>query len=234
MTTETRTTAPRFGYDDLPALMARMTGDEKHSPAATSTLDVVWVLHHDVLRSSPDHPADPDRDRFYLSKGHGPTAFYAVLAAHGWFPDAWLDDWMSYDSPLGGHPDRTLVPGVEIGAGSLGHGLPMAVGTCTALRSRGSHAHVYVLVGDAELDEGSNDEAIAFAGARGLDNLTVVAIDNASSTHNRPGRLPSRFALEGWAVSEVDGHDHDAIRTALTERPGRPVFVSAVVERKDA
>lgn len=231
----TTTASPPTLYDhaDLPALIARMTGDEKHAPASASTLDVLWVLHHDVLRSSPDRADDPDRDRFFLSKGHGPMAFYAVLAAHGWFPAEWLDDWMSWDSPLGGHPDRTLVPGVEISAGSLGHGLPMAVGTAIALRSRGSDAHVHVLVGDAELDEGSNDEAIAFAGARGLPNLTVVAIDNLSSTHNRPGRLRERFALEGWDAREIDGHDHAAIRAALLARPGRPVFVSALVERKD-
>lgn len=232
----TTTASPPTLYDhaDLPALIARMTGDEKHAPASASTLDVLWVLHHDVLRSSPDRADDPDRDRFFLSKGHGPMAFYAVLAAHGWFPAEWLDDWMSWDSPLGGHPDRTLVPGVEISAGSLGHGLPMAVGTAIALRSRGSDAHVHVLVGDAELDEGSNDEAIAFAGARGLPNLTVVAIDNLSSTYNRPGRLRERFALEGWDAREIDGHDHAAIRAALLARPGRPVFVSALVERKDA
>jgi transketolase len=229
----TTTTSP-YTYDDLPALIARMTGDEKHAPASASTLDVLWVLHHDVLRSSPDRADDPDRDRFFLSKGHGPMAYYAVLVAHGWFPADRLDDWLSWDSPLGGHPDRTLVPGVEISAGSLGHGLPMAVGSAIALRNRGSDAHLYVLVGDAELDEGSNDEAVAFAGARGLENLTVVAIDNLSSTYNRPGRLRERFALEGWHAVEIDGHDHDAIRTALTERPGRPVFVSAIVERKEA
>ncbi|GAA2066962.1 thiamine pyrophosphate-dependent enzyme [Williamsia deligens] len=228
------TTSPPFAYDDLPDLVTRMTGDEKHAPSSSSTLDVLWVLYHHVLNVSPDRVDDPGRDRFFLSKGHGPMAFYAVLAAHGFFPADWLDTAMAFDSPLGGHPDRSLVPGVEIASGSLGHGLPMAVGTCLALRSRGSGAHVHVLVGDAELDEGSNDEAIAFAGARGLENLTVVAIDNQSSTHGRPGRLVARFALEGWDAGEVDGHDHSAIRDALLARPGRPTFVSARVERKTA
>ncbi|MGJ0120509.1 transketolase [Williamsia sp. MIQD14] len=227
------TTAPPERRD-LASLMARMTGDEKHDAAALSTLDVVWALYHDVLHVSPDRPDDPDRDRFHLSKGHGPMAFYATLAAHGWFPVDWLDRWTAFDSPLGAHPDRTLVPGCEISSGSLGHGLPLAVGTALALRARGSRAHVYVLVGDAELDEGSNDEAIAFAGAVGLQNLTVVAVDNASSTHNRPHRLRERFALEGWSATEIDGHDHDAIVEALTHREHRPAFVTALVERKNS
>lgn len=228
----TTTHRPTYGYRDLPNLLSRMTGDEKHDPASQSTLDVVWVLYHDVLALTPDRVDDPDRDRFYLSKGHGPMAFYATLAAHGFFPAEWLDEAMSFDSPLGAHPDRTLIPGCEISAGSLGHGLPLAVGTALGLRARGSDAHVYVLVGDAELDEGSNDEAIAFAGAVGLDNLTVVAVDNSSSTHNRPHRLARRFEVEDFSATEIDGHDHDAIRSALTRRGPRPTFIAALVERK--
>ncbi len=117
--------------------MSLMTGDEKHSAAATSTLDVLWVLYDGILDVSPDTVADPARDRFYLSKGHGPMAYYSVLAAKGFFPVSWLEDWASYDSPLGHHPDRTLVPGVEISSGSLGHGLPLAVGTALGLRAQG-------------------------------------------------------------------------------------------------
>ncbi|GAA1461651.1 transketolase [Williamsia maris] len=228
----TTTHHPTLDHRDLPHLLSRMTGDEKHDPASQSTLDVVWVLYHDVLSLTPDRVDDPDRDRFYLSKGHGPMAFYATLAAHGFFPAEWLDGAMAFDSPLGAHPDRTLIPGCEISAGSLGHGLPLAVGTALGLRARGSDARVYVLVGDAELDEGSNDEAIAFAGAIGLDNLTVVAVDNSSSTHNRPHRLARRFDVEQWSTTEIDGHDHDAIRSALTRSAGRPAFIAALVERK--
>jgi len=228
----TTTHRPTYGHRDLPQLLSRMTGDEKHDPASQSTLDVLWVLYHDVLEITPDRITDPDRDRFYLSKGHGPMAYYATLAAHGYFPVDWLDDAMTFDSPLGAHPDRTLIPGCEISSGSLGHGLPLAVGTALGLRARGSRAHVYVLVGDAELDEGSNDEAIAFAGAIGLDNLTVVAVDNSSSTHNRPHRLARRFEVENWATIEIDGHDHDAIRAALTHPDHHPSFVAALVESK--
>src|SRR4051812_27799447 len=115
-------------YADLPRLMGLMTGDEKHGPAATSTLDALWVLYDRVLRVRPDGTDDPGRDRFLLSKGHGPMAYYAVLAAKGFLPVEWLPGFGSYDSPLGHHPDRVLVPGAEIGSGSLGHGLPIGVG----------------------------------------------------------------------------------------------------------
>src|SRR3954469_24708375 len=110
-------------------LIQVMTGDEKHQASAASTLDVLVTLYDGVLRISPDTVDDPSRDRFLLSKGHGPMAYYAVLAAKGFLPVDWLPGFGSYDSPLGHHPDRTLVPGVEIASGSLGHGLPIGVGT---------------------------------------------------------------------------------------------------------
>jgi len=122
------TTSHRPGFADLPGLMARMTGDEKHDHAAESTLDVLWVLYDRVLRISPQTADSPGRDRFLLSKGHGPMAYYAVLAAKGFIDLALLPGFGSFGSPLGHHPDRNLLPGVEISSGSLGHGLPLGVG----------------------------------------------------------------------------------------------------------
>lgn len=224
---------PEYTYADVYDLMSLMTGDEKHSAAATSTLDVIWVLYDRVLRVSPETIADPGRDRFYLSKGHGPMAYYAVLAAKGYIDPELLDDWSSHHSPLGQHPDRVLVPGVEISSGSLGHGLPLAVGTALGLRAQGLDARVVVLVGDAELDEGSNHEAIVLAGALGLDRLTAVVVDNQSSTYDQPGRIAGRFAHEGWDVAVVDGHDRDALEAALARTAaGRPSVVVADVESK--
>lgn len=231
--------APRgdapFGFRDLPRLMSLMTGAEKHSPAATSTADAVWVLHDRVLRLSPDTADHPERDRFLLSKGHGPMAYYATLAAKGFFPVEWLSGFGGYDSPLGHHPDRTLVPGVEISSGSLGHGLPLAVGTVLGLRAqRLTNPHVWVLVGDAELDEGSNHEAIDFAGALGLDSLHTVVIDNSSATHRSSDGIPERFRVADWAVRTVDGRDHDALYEAFTApHPGHPLAVVARVEPKN-
>lgn len=224
---------PDTTYDDLPRLMSLMTGDEKHSAAATSTLDVIWVLYDRVLRVSPASMGNPARDRFYLSKGHGPMAYYATLAAKGFIPESWLPGWASYESPLGHHPDRVLVPGVEISSGSLGHGLPLAVGTALGLTAQGLDARVVVLVGDAELDEGSNHEAIELAGAMGLERLTVVVVDNGSSTWNERGRIAGRFAHEGWHTVVVDGRDHAQLELALRQPvPGRPSVVVAEVEGK--
>ena len=228
----TATTEDRLGYADLGGLLTRMTGDEKHTPSATSTLDVLWVLYDQVLRIGPDTVDDPGRDRFLLSKGHGPAAYYAVLAAKGFFPAGWLDDFGSYESPLGYHPDRTRIPGVEISSGSLGHGLLLGVGVALGLRAQGfTEAHSYVLLGDAELDEGSNHEAIAYAGATGLAGLTAVVVDNRSATHGWPGGIGARFAAHGWSTATVDGRNHAALRAALTTPlPGRPHVVVASVD----
>ncbi|GLZ53679.1 transketolase [Actinomycetospora sp. NBRC 106378] len=228
------TVRPPTDPAELHRLMSLMTGDEKHSAAATSTLDVLHVLYDRVLHVDAAHPDDPVRDRFLLSKGHGPMAYYAVLAAHGFLDEAELATWARPGSRLGLHPDRVLVPGVEIGSGSLGHGLPLAVGTALGLRIRGlTTPRVYVLVGDAELDEGSNHEALAYAGRSGMSNLTTVVVDNDSATHR--GDLAELFLAEGWRAITVDGRDHDVLETALTAaHDDRPLVVIAVVESKES
>jgi transketolase len=192
--------ATTLGYDDLPDLLRRLTGDEKHDWSALSTLDVLWVLYDRVLGED---------DRFLLSKGHGPAAFYAVLAAKGIVPMEALEGFGSFDSPLGYHPDRNLAPGAEISSGSLGHGLGIAVGS--ALTGR----RVWCLVGDGELDEGSNWEAVQYAGRVGLGTLTTVVIDNSSASLGWPEGIERRFMLEGWIALRVDGRDHEALEAAL-------------------
>ena len=222
-------------YAELPGLMTLMTGDEKHGPSATSTLDVLWVLYDRVLRVSPDRLDDPGRDRFLLSKGHGPAAYYAVLAAKGFIPESWLAGFGAADSRLGYHPDRNLVPGVEISSGSLGHGLPLGVGLAHGLLARGLvEPRVFVLVGDAELDEGSNSEAIVYAGAVRLGGLTLVAVDNQSSSWGwGPGGIEAHFGVAGWSVSRVNGRDHFSLEAALgAAGNGRPRLVVATVEGK--
>lgn len=215
-------------------LIVRQNADLKHLWAAESTLDVVRVLYERVLDVAPDRLDDPTRDRFLLSKGHGPHAYYAVLAARGFFPADWLDHFAEFDSRLGGHPDRTLVPGVEISAGSLGHGLPIAVGLALGLRVQdvrrpdGTRPRVVVLVGDGELDEGSNHEAVEFAAAAGLGGLTCVVVDNASARHRRDVAAVFR----GWTSRVVDGRDHDALEAAfLAAGPRQPHVVVAEVTR---
>jgi transketolase len=223
-------------YADLPDLVARMTGDEKHDPASNSTLDVLWVLYDRVLRIPVDAPDDPDRDRFLLSKGHGPMSYYAVLAARGFIDPDQLEGWGGVDSRLGRHPDRNLLNGVEISSGSLGHGLPLAVGVALGLRAQGrTRPRVVVLVGDAELDEGTNQEAIVMAARLRLDRLTVVVVDNSSATYGWPDGIARRFAVEGWETSTVDGRDHDKLERAFaTPHEGHPLAVVAVVEKETA
>lgn len=229
------TVTAEYTYADLPRLMAEMTGDEKHALASASTVDVLWVLYDRILRLTPRTIDDPDRDRFLLSKGHGPAAYYAVLAAKGFLDPSLLANWGEADSPLGYHPDRVLLPAAEIGSGSLGHGLPLGVGVALGLRAQGrTEPRVIVLVGDAELDEGTNAEAIVAAARFGLDRLTVVAIDNSSASLGWPGGIAERFAVEGWATTTVDGRDHDELTAALsTTAPDRPTLVVAVTEPKE-
>jgi transketolase len=226
------TTNASYSFADLPGLMAAMSGDEKHDHSAASTLDVLWVLYDQVLRVSPDTAKDDDRDRFLLSKGHSPKAYYAVLAAKGFIDINELPGFGTFGSILGHHPDRNLITGVEIASGSLGHGLPIGVGVALGLRARGQeNARVFVLIGDGELDEGSNHEAIAFAGAVGLDRLTVIVVDNSSSSYGWSGGAETRFSREGWSAVRVGGRDHEALAAALTAaHPGQPHVVVAVIE----
>jgi transketolase len=216
-------------HDDVTRLLRRMTGDEKHAPSAHSTLDVLSVLYGRVLRHDPRRPDWDGRDRFLLSKGHGPAAFYAVLAAHGYVEPEELGRFGTWDGILGNHPDRLRVPGVEVSTGSLGHGLPMAVGVALALRARGlDEQRVFVLVGDGELNEGSNWEAVMAAPQHRLGNLTCIVVDNGSSTIRFPD-LAGSLASFGWSVAVVDGRDHAALEAALVRREDAPTVVVAEV-----
>lgn len=230
----TQRSVTKYGCRDLEKLMSLMTGDEKHSFSATSTLDVIWTLYDSGLKIDPDNPQAPDRDRFLLSKGHGPMAYYAVLAAKGLIDVDDLKSWGEFDSSFGYHPDGELIPAVEIGTGSLGHGLGIGVGMLMGLRLREQNEpRVFCLIGDAELDEGSNHEAIAMAARMGLENLTTIVIDNNSASLGWPGGIATRFENEGWSSATIDGRNHEDIKTALTQNhPGVPHAVVAKVEEK--
>ena len=212
----------------LMELIARARGDEKHDESSYSTLEVVDVLY-DVMRFDPVNPRWEGRDRFILSKGHGPLAFYAVLAKHGFFSPQEFDRFLTWDGILGGHPDRNRVPGVEASTGSLGHGLPIAVGVAYALRARvADDQRVFVLTGDAELNEGSNWEAILHAGSVGLSNLTLIVVDNRSSSVDM-GDIAGKLVAFGWHAVTVDGRDRGALRTAYERRADGPTAVVAVI-----
>jgi transketolase len=216
----------------ITGLMALATGDEKHELAAHSTLDVLWVLYDRVLRYDPRRPRAEERDRFVLSKGHGPVAFYAILADKGFFPADELPRFMTWEGILGGHPDRNRVPGVEASTGSLGHGLPMAVGMALALQIKRSDRRVFVLVGDGECNEGTIWESALLASNQRVANLTCIVSDNHSSP-NDLGDIAAKFTTFGWTATTVDGRDHAQIERALrTHDEHRPVVVVATVSNR--
>ena len=202
---------------------------EGHIPSALSILDILWVLYDGVLDIDPADPDAKSRDRFILSKGHGCLALYAVLAGKGFFPHAALASFGKYDSPFGGHPDCRKLAGVEASTGSLGHGFPIAVGCALGLRIRGLPARVFCLIGDGEANEGSVWEAAMVAAHHRLHNLTCVVDGNHSTDRALElGDIGAKFAAFGWAVREVDGHDHAALRRAFArDGSGKPLSIIA-------
>ncbi len=196
---------------------------EGHIPSALSIIDIVWVLYDQVLWESCEgddavwRTEMEYRDRFILSKGHGCLALYAVLAEKGYGID--LSTFCQPGSDLEGHPNRRI-PAVECATGSLGHGLPMAVGMAYALRLKQSPARVFCLVGDQELNEGSCWEAIMLAGRFKLANLTLIVDDNRSSERSNPmGEIGAKVQPWGWNIFICDGHNHDAIGMAMQPAP---------------
>jgi transketolase len=208
--------------DEVRKLLTLATGDEKHDASAYSTLDVLWVLYDRVMRYDAANPGWAERDRFILSKGHGPLALYAILAHKGFFPPETLSSFAKVGGILGTHPDRLLVPGIELSTGSLGHGLSVAVGVAQALRAKKSSRRVFVLIGDGESSEGSIWEAILLAGNLGLSNLTCIVLNNYSSSRQL-GQFDAKFAAFGWDALTVNGRNHaeiyDALRHTATSRP---------------
>lgn len=208
-----------------------------HTGGDLSAADILATLYlGDVLRVDPANPKWPQRDRFIMSKGHCSGAFYSTLAFKGFFPREMLSTFMDPLSRLNGHPDRNKLPGVEANTGPLGHGLPIGVGAALAARMRGESWRVFVLVGDGELQEGSNWEAAMTAQHYGLDNLIVIVDRNRiqqgdfTEKISRMENLAERFRAFGFAVAEVDGHDHAALLERFSAEPieaGKPSCVVA-------
>jgi transketolase len=201
-----------------------------HLGGSLSLVEILTTLYFDVMRIDPDRPDLPGRDILLLSKGHGAIALYAVLAERGYFPVEELASYARPGSRLMGHPVRA-VPGVEMPSGSLGHGLALGIGF--ALADTGRRCHV--VLGDGELQEGSVWEAAMAAGSLGLPNLVAVVDRNGLQLTGRTEDtvamepLADRWRAFGWRVEEVDGHDRDALRAALT-LPGPVVLLARTVK----
>ena len=210
-------------------VLSTVATGEGHIPSAFSILDILWVLYDRVLRIDPKNPKSNSRDRFVLSKGHGALALYAVLAEKSFFPVCELKQFATFDSSLGGHPDWNKVPGVEASTGSLGHGLPMGVGMALGMRIRKVNRRVFVLVGDAECNEGSIWEAVLLAAHHRLSNLTCIVDYNHSTDRALLlGDIGAKFTAFGWTSSTINGHDHDAIYKALISScASRPTVIVA-------
>jgi transketolase len=205
-----------------------------HIGGDLSVTDILVTLFGAVLSVDPEQPNRPDRDRFILSKGHCAGALYATLARCGFFSRDELDTFMAPLSMLNGHPDRKKVPGVETNTGPLGHGFPVAVGCALAGQLEGASWRTFVVLGDGELQEGSNWEAAMTAAHYELDGLTAVVDRNRlqqgarTEETKRLEPLAAKWRSFGWEVREVDGHDHGALLDAFEpSTTGDPVAVIA-------
>lgn len=192
-----------------------------HVGSSLSSVDILSVLYSGGSNAHPDQIASPDRDIVIMSKGHAAAAAYAVLGHAGFFPLDWLNEYCSDGGPLGGHVTKGRVPGVELSTGSLGHGLPFATGIALARSRQGNPGRVFVVMSDGECDEGSNWEAALLAGHHRLGNLMVLidrnGIQSLAGTEQtvRLEPLADKWAAFGWAVHDVDGHNHEEIGDAL-------------------
>jgi len=208
-----------------------------HIGGEFSAIDILTTLYFGVLRIDPRRPQDPDRDRFVLSKGHSAAALYVTLAEAGFFDPDELSTFQAPLSRLGGHPDRTKLPGVETNTGPLGHGLPVAVGIALSAKLDRADRRTFVLTGDGELQEGSMWEAAMAAGHFGLDGLTVIVDRNGLQQGDRTEStmrlepLADKWRAFGWHVREVDGHDHAQLLATLRSTPFEPGRPSCVIAR---
>ena len=205
-----------------------------HIGSALSIVDILVSLYTEI-NVRPENPNWDDRDRFILSKGHACVAVYAVLAELGFFPK---DELLSYGkdhSRLMNHISHK-VPGLEFSTGSLGHGLPFGVGKAFAAKRLGKAWKTFVLLSDGELNEGSNWEAMMFAAHHQLDNLVAIVDYNklqSLTTVDKTLRvepLADKALAFGWAVREVDGHNHFELAELLGSapwEPGKPSFLIA-------
>jgi transketolase len=212
------------------------TAGSGHPGGSLSAADIITALYFRVLRHDPKDPQWSERDRFILSKGHAAPILYAALAETGYFPVAELETLRKMDSRLQGHTDRTLTPGVEMSAGSLGMGLSFAIGIALAARLDSKIYRTYALLSDGECEEGQTWEAALAAAHFKLDNLTAMVDCNGIQLSGRTCDIMNieplirKWQAFGWHVIDIDGHNFDQILDAFpkAERTkGRPTVITA-------
>jgi transketolase len=207
-----------------------------HIGSCLSVADILAVLYGRILRFDPKRPKLPSRDRLIVSKGHAAAIVYAAVAEAGFMPVERLEEFARNGGQLYGHVTHGGVPGIEMSSGSLGHGLPVGAGMALTGKRAGEPWRVFVVMSDGELDEGSNWEAMLFAGHHQLDNLTIIVDYNKIQSLDwvdktlRLEPLADKFRAFGWSVREVDGHDVKDLSSALELvplEPGRPNAIIA-------
>jgi transketolase len=211
------------------------TAQSGHIGPSLSIADFLAALYFHVMRVNPEDPGWPGRDRFVLSKGHGCSAWYAALAERGYFPKEELLTFRRLRSRLQGHPDMAKTPGVDMTAGSLGHGLSAGIGMALAARIDGLGYRTYVILGDGEIQEGLIWEAAMAAPRLGLDNLVAIIDYNRWQSGGAVGEimplepLSLKWQAFGWATKEIDGHDMEAILEAFAWAQGVKGHPSAII-----
>jgi transketolase len=213
------------------------TAKDSHIGCALSSVDILVALYFGGMSIDPSDPKMLERDRFVLSKGHIAAAFYATLAARGFFERSALDGFATNGSHLASHVERNGVPGVEQNGGSGGHGLSLGCGMALAARANKNPHRTFVLMGDGELQEGSVWEAALFAASRSLGSLTLVIDRNEFQTWCKVEDvvalepLDQKFRAFGWDVTVLDGHDIPALIAYFKETSDRPrVLIARTVK----
>jgi len=204
---------PYFSMNKLRLRIARMiaSGGEGHIPSSFSIVDLIYSVYAFGLRDRTHF-----KDRFVLSKGHGAAALYVVLAEFEVIPWALIDNYGKPGSVLGGHPDRSKIPGVEANTGSLGHGLPFAVGVALANKIKNLDERIFCLVGDGECQEGTIWESANIATNQHLGRLVAIVDWNGSAAQLQPiENLKAKWTAFGWDVLECNGNSLESIKSAI-------------------
>lgn len=207
-----------------------------HIASAFSIVELILFLYEKVLKINPKDPKNLKRDKFILSKGHGCAALYVTLADFGFFPKSALNSHTSSGSILGGHPDSSRISGVEVSTGSLGHGFSVALGFALANRINKIKSQVFCLVGDEELNEGTNWEAAWVTAHHKLDNLVLILDNNKLMISGfakdilDPLSFVDKFRAFGWNTIEINGHNFSEMDKAFEKaliKNGKPTVIIA-------
>lgn len=211
--------------------VVRMTNHARasHIGSNFSIADIIAVLYNQILNINPKNPKALNRDKFILSKGHAAAIVYAALAEKKFFPVEWLQTYCNNNSKLSGHITST-VPGVEVSTGSLGHGLPIACGMALASKADQINNHIYIILSDGEMDEGTTWESALFAAQNKLSNIILFIDYNKIQSFGLKKAvinidpLADKWQSFNWYCQEINGHDHEALTSAVsnaknTDRP---------------